>query len=507
MLLGDPIRVSSPDMPRSILDAFNRRARQEPPILRMPSRKLREEVAITQATSCASSNGDERVPEDHVHNQRRIREVPLDSLVPTAASHQAAECQQTYGGSFVRGLCKNWMRNSCHWGDECKYVHLQETPRNGCPLPDGLAEACAISDAELKDALWKNMKKGHLRTPLLELLDSLRKKRDDQEIFQMLQDEIRKENLVLLVAASSAEKAYYWQNEVLQHVASAIHDSEVCVLVSPVLRKPPASLMECLMAHCRQELLSPSYLHLRRVCFSCFALRIQSDGITKLAKYVGYFVNRPDHTKQKIVVAHFRRQTEEPEELRIQEVLRNLLMAKALGRGQGRRHALRKSILGLLWRHPRLRGKISHVCRAGSVALALDTSSSDHDIILCLKDGGVNMVEELHQVILDLKKTCHRERLRRAEVVKKDFAVEIKNFYRHVDFDLVPVTLVEGHTGEQQWDVQRQALKNSIQLMSQVCDGEKAEADANVQDLVDLLRQIFGCQPGQPLLCRNTSSK
>ena len=25
------------------------------------------------------------------------------------------------------------------------------------------------------------------------------------------------------------------------------------------------------------------------------------------------------------------------------------------------------------------------------------------------------MVEELHQVILDLKKTCHRERLRRAE--------------------------------------------------------------------------------------------
>lgn len=29
---------------RSILDAFNRRARQEPPILRMPSRKLREEV-------------------------------------------------------------------------------------------------------------------------------------------------------------------------------------------------------------------------------------------------------------------------------------------------------------------------------------------------------------------------------------------------------------------------------------------------------------------------------
>ncbi|CAK9031465.1 Uncharacterized protein SCF082_LOCUS19657, partial [Durusdinium trenchii] len=249
--------------------------------------------------SGASSNGDERVPEDHVHNQRRIREVPLDSLVPTAASHQAAECQQTYGGSFVRGLCKNWMRNSCHWGDECKYVHLQETPRNGCPLPDGLAEACAISDAELKDALWKNMKKGHLRTPLLELLDSLRKKRDDQEIFQMLQDEIRKENLVLLVAASSAEKAYYWQNEVLQHVASAIHDSEVCVLVSPVLRKPPASLMECLMAHCRQELLSPSYLHLRRVCFSCFALRIQSDGITKLAKYVGYFVNRPDHTKQK----------------------------------------------------------------------------------------------------------------------------------------------------------------------------------------------------------------
>ena len=62
------------------------------------------------------------------------------------------------------------------------------------------------------------------------------------------------------------------------------------------------------------------------------------------------------------------------------------------------------------------------------------------------------MVEELHGAILDLKRTSGRFRFHRAEVVKKDFAVEIKNYYRQRDFDLVPVTFRQGHVGEQQWD-------------------------------------------------------
>lgn len=70
------------------------------------------------------------------------------------------------------------------------------------------------------------------------------------------------------------------------------------------------------------------------------------------------------------------------------------------------------------------------------------------------------MVEELHSVILDTKEGCHQERLQRAEVIKKDFAVEIRNYYRKVDFDLVPVTLLESQ--EQQWDPQRQVWQSLL---------------------------------------------
>eukprot|EP00435_Cladocopium_sp_Y103_P047346 s667_g13.t2 len=594
-----------------------------------------------------------------VPNGQRFRLVPLEKIEPTAGSVQAAKSQQSYGGAFARGICIRWMTGPCHWGAECKYIHLHEAPKNGCPLSDGLQDSCAISDAKLRDVFWRNMKNGQLRTPLMELLDSLREEHgvgnDDSEMLQMLQTEILKENLVLLVAASSAKKADEWGRKVLQKLAASIDESDVCVLVSPVLTKPPASLMECLMAHCKQELLRPSFLHLRKVCLSCFALRITSQGFTKLAKYVGYFIIRSDlkrrsgwtvgchgvkfqqrwapsnnissniaqrkedlakfvgtsfslwpsvgvllesarlfgpdslrpnaehrsrlaallcllqdiegkaeelssnsdedvddemefestsssdnfqmmdpwpipddvehhawplhiddysvedsltwicrHARQRLgplqgkrvirltpgqyilsvfvnklvyglepnaagsldparvetllgalqsigagspslphqasydlilatLVAYFRRHllsTPAPSCPSSQEILASLFTAKALGRGQGRRHSLRNSILGLLRRHPKLRGRISSVCRGGSVAMALDTASSDHDIILCLKDGGANMVEELHSVILDTQKTCHRERLQRAEVIKKDFAVEIRNYYR-----------------------------------------------------------------------------
>ena len=99
------------------------------------------------------------------------------------------------------------------------------------------------------------------------------------------------------------------------------------------------------------------------------------------------------------LVAYFRRHllsTPAPSCPSSQEILASLLTAKALGRGQGRRHSLRHSILGLLCRHPKLRGRICSVCRGGSVAMALDTTSSDHDIILCLKDGGGRSYGQCH---------------------------------------------------------------------------------------------------------------
>ena len=102
------------------------------------------------------------------------------------------------------------------------------------------------------------------------------------------------------------------------------------------------------------------------------------------------------------LVAYFRRHllsTPAPSCPSSQEILASLLTAKALGRGQGRRHSLRHSILGLLCRHPKLRGRICSVCRGGSVAMALDTTSSDHDIILCLKDGGGRSYGQCHFVI------------------------------------------------------------------------------------------------------------
>ena len=103
----------------------------------------------------------------------------------------------------------------------------------------------------------------------MELLNSLREEHgvgsDNIEILQILQTEILKEKLVLWVAASSSEKAHRWGSEVLHNLAASIDKSEVCVLVSPVLKKPPASLMECLMAYCKQELLRPSFLNLRKL--------------------------------------------------------------------------------------------------------------------------------------------------------------------------------------------------------------------------------------------------
>ena len=189
--------------------------------------------------------------------------------------------------------------------------------------------------------------------------------------------------------------------------------------------------------------------------------------------------------------------------LRVPEVLEGLLIAKALCRGQGRCHQLRRSILGLLRRHPVLLGRVETMCRGGSVAMGLDTTNSDHDIFLCLRDGGQDMVEELHRVVLELKETCGRVRLQRAEVVKKDFAVEIKNYYRHRDFDLVPVTFLQSHVGEQQWDPQRQVwqallhprLAPKLQLLS-----EKHPSAFFAMRLVKMWNETLDLRQGKPPL-------
>lgn len=64
------------------------------------------------------------------------------------------------------------------------------------------------------------------------------------------------------------------------------------------------------------------------------------------------------------------------------------------------------------------------------------------------------MVEELHSVILDTKEGCHRERLQRAEVIKKDFAVEIRNYYRKVQKSCCScwVLLVGQFRGDAMWE-------------------------------------------------------
>eukprot|EP00439_Symbiodinium_sp_Y106_P068354 s593_g11.t1 len=657
----------------------------------------------------------------HVHDLHRIRMVSLQDLSPTLASDAAARCQQKYGGSFARGICKDWTKGHCRFESQCRYVHLLSAPKIGCPLPDGLCEeTCFIRDAGLREVLWQNMKKGILRTPLLQLLQQLRdggENAEDTEIFGMLQREIQNESLVVLVAAPSAKAAHDWQQQIFQSLTSVVQDGSVCVLISPVLQKPPASLMECLMNYCQQELLQPCYPNLRKVCRSCFSLHVLSSGLTKLTKYVGYCYIKPGDTKNKsrwkvkavpftfqskwkpsdnveqrkrdmegflaasgassewpsvgvllesarllgpaslqakpgrrsrlgalfwllesiegtmglegstcdenehgeqeeweseeeeqvflemeslasqapvqtrdpwpvaedlemhvwpwhvenysvedtvswccrkavsreplgalqgkrvirmtsgqhllsvfvsnlvygleladgsvapermqsllqsvgaapalysavlqpdqsgtssdlfiaVMVACFCRQLAkscDSESLSHGEVLGGLLIAKALCRGQGRCHQLRRSIIGFLRRHPALCGRLDTVCRGGSVAMGLDTTHSDHDIFLCLKNGAEDMVEELHGAILDLKRTSGRFRFHRAEVVKKDFAVEIKNYYRQRDFDLVPVTFRQGHVGEQQWDPQRgvwQALLHprlapKLQLLSE----------------------------------------
>ena len=168
--------------------------------------------------------------------------------------------------------------------------------------PRQMQETCFISDTGLREVLWQNMKKGILRTPLLQLLQQLReggKNGEDTEILSMLQSEIQNESLVILVAAPSAKAAHDWQQQIYQSLTSVVQDGSVCVLISPVLQKPPASLMECLMNYCQQELLQPCYPNLRKVCRSCFSLHVLSSGLTKLTKYVGYCYIKPGETKNK----------------------------------------------------------------------------------------------------------------------------------------------------------------------------------------------------------------
>ncbi|CAK9028870.1 unnamed protein product [Durusdinium trenchii] len=146
-----------------------------------------------------------------------------------------------------------------------------------------------------------------------------------------------------------------------------------------------------------------------------------------------------------------------------QEVLGGLLLAQAMSHGQGRSHRIRKPIVGMLWRHERLRGKLPLASRGGSVGMGMDTCRSDHDIFLQIKHGDEDMVQTVYEVLLDLQRqsTGHEERLKRAKVVRKDFAVEIQDFYRGRDFDLVPYT-VKPELQECQWDIDRKVWQRIL---------------------------------------------
>ena len=53
--------------------------------------------------------------------------------------------------------------------------------------------------------------------------------------------------------------------------------------------------------------------------------------------------------------------------------------------------------------------------------MGMDTSSSDHDIFVQIKDGDADMVQLLHDVILDLQQKDTHYRLKRSKIVRKDF--------------------------------------------------------------------------------------
>lgn len=86
--------------------------------------------------------------------------------------------------------------------------------------------------------------------------------------------------------------------------------------------------------------------------------------------------------------------------------------------------------------------------------MGMDTSSSDHDIFVQIKDGDADMVQLLHDVILDLQQKDTHYRLKRSKIVRKDFAIEIQGYYRARDFDIVPYT-IRPDEGECQWDAER----------------------------------------------------
>ena len=88
--------------------------------------------------------------------------------------------------------------------------------------------------------------------------------------------------------------------------------------------------------------------------------------------------------------------------------------------------------------------------------MGMDTSGSDHDLLLKIKDGDEGMVQLLYEVVQDLQSSGQSVRLQRATAAKKDFAVGITGYYRDKEFDLVPYTNRPGKEGEFQWDVQRQ---------------------------------------------------
>eukprot|EP00440_Ansanella_granifera_P040882 gb/GFBE01044330.1/.p1 GENE.gb/GFBE01044330.1/~~gb/GFBE01044330.1/.p1 ORF type:complete len:158 (+),score=20.23 gb/GFBE01044330.1/:1-474(+) len=92
----------------------------------------------------------------------------------------------------------------------------------------------------------------------------------------------------------------------------------------------------------------------------------------------------------------------------------------------------------------------------GSVGMNLDTCRSDHDLIVEIEDGDVHMVDKLHAIILELQADPYVintfQRFAKAKVVRKDFAVSLLGYYRSLDFDLVPVTYVEGLDGPRQYD-------------------------------------------------------
>jgi len=99
-------------------------------------------------------------------------------------------------------------------------------------------------------------------------------KNDCMDVLQRLQREVDDGNVNVLVVATSGHLARHWNAAESINLNQVLSEPKVRLLLSPVLKKPPVRLLECLDRSFRKEL--PDCIFLCRV----FSLKYQSNEMT-----------------------------------------------------------------------------------------------------------------------------------------------------------------------------------------------------------------------------------